>query len=55
MDFPGGLVVKSLSSNAGDAGLIPSLERFHGQLSPWATTQSTLWSLGDSTTEALTS
>jgi len=26
-----------------------------GQLSPWTTTQSTLWSLGDSTTEALTS
>ena len=26
-----------------------------GQLSPWTTTQSTHWSLGDSTTEALTS
>ena len=29
MDFPGGLVVQSLSSSAGDTGLNPGLERFH--------------------------
>ena len=28
-DFPGGPVVRSLPSNAGDMGLIPGLGRFH--------------------------
>ena len=28
--FPGGLVVKNLPANAGDAGLIPGLGRFPG-------------------------
>ena len=30
--FPGSPVVKNLTTNAGDAGLIPGLERFH---MPW--------------------
>ena len=31
MDFPGGPVVKNLSTNAGDAGLIPELGRSSGK------------------------
>ena len=31
MDFPGGSVVKNLPANAGDIGLIPGSERFHGE------------------------
>ena len=34
-DFPGGLGVKTLSCNAGDASLIPS----QGTKIPWATEQ----------------
>ena len=41
-DFPGGLVVKNLPSNAGDVGLIPGwgarIPLIPGQLSPRATT-----------------
>ena len=41
-DFPGGPVVKSPPSNAGDVGSIPSqgtkILHVEGQLSPWATT-----------------
>ena len=29
MRFPGGSVLKNLLANAGDAGLIPGLGRFH--------------------------
>ena len=28
-DFPGGLVVKNLTANAGDTGFIPGLGKFH--------------------------
>ena len=40
VDFPGGAVDRNLPANAGDTGLIPSLERFHmtEQLSLCATT-----------------
>ena len=42
-DFPGGLVVKNLPSNAGDAGSIPGggtkIPCATGQLSPCATTR----------------
>ena len=31
MGFPGGSVVKNLSANTGDAGLIPGLGRFPGE------------------------
>ena len=31
LEFPGGPVVKNLPANAGDAGLIPGLGRFHTQ------------------------
>ena len=41
-DFPGGPVVKNLSYNAGDVGLIPGqgtkIPHAAGQLSPCATT-----------------
>ena len=33
-DFPGGPVVENSPANAGDAGLIPGLRRFH---MPWST------------------
>ena len=35
-DFPGGPVVGSLPSNAGDAGWIPGQGRFHMTCSSWA-------------------
>ena len=31
LSFPSGSLVKSLSANAGDAGLIPGLERYTGK------------------------
>ena len=42
-DFPGGPVVRSLPTNAGNAGWIPGQGRFHRTCSSWAHTQLPSW------------